>query len=44
MRTVGFKDIGSMIIAAVIEESLASVPRQLPRGTFALCAALDAVL
>lgn len=44
MRTVGFEDVGSMIIATAIEESLASVPRQLPCGTLALCAALDAVL
>lgn len=43
MGTVGFKDIGSVIIAAVVEWSTANVSRQFPRGTFALCAALDAV-
>lgn len=41
MGTVGFKDIGSVIIAAVVEWSMANAARLFPRGTFA---ALDAVL
>lgn len=44
MRTAGFKDIGSVVITAVIKLSLPNVPRQLPRGACALSAACDAVL
>lgn len=44
MRTAGSKDIGSVIIAAVIKLSVPNVPRQLPRGACALCAAHDVVL
>lgn len=44
MRTAGSKDIGSVIIAAVIKLSLPNGPRQLPCGACSLCAAHDALL
>lgn len=44
MGTVGCKDIGGVIIAAVVEWSVANVPRLFPCRTFAPCTALGAVL